>query len=293
MALQINIVLAGLAAGAIYALLALSYNVIFATTGVLNFAQGELFMVGTMMGWYFSARLGWPVPVALVATVLSGAAIGAAEEYFAVRPSRRRGRGAFGWVLSTLGVAIVLRSGFALAFGTETQSLNSVVPDKPITVGDVLLQPEHLLLIGLAVAMTGILYVFYTRSLGGRALSAVEVDADAAALRGIPVGLLSTLSFAIGGGLAALTGFFAAPLTGAYPTIGLLFALKGFVASAVGGIPDVRGALVGGLLLGIVEAFSIDRIGAGYRNAAVFAVLLLILAVRPAGLIGRRAVRAV
>lgn len=294
MTLQINIALSGLAAGAIYALLALSYNVIFATTGVLNFAQGELFMIGTMMAYYFYVSLGWPALIALILTVLIGAAVGAAEDVLAVRPARTRGRGAFGWVLSTLGVAIALRSAFALLFGATTQSVPTIVSSQSIDVGGgILLIPTQLLLIGLAVAATGVLWVFYGRTLVGRALTAVELDREAAALRGVPVGILSTVSFGLGGALAAFAGFFAAPLTGAYPTIGLLFALKGFVAAALGGIPDVRGALVGGLLLGLIESFSIEWVGAGYRNAAIFAALLFILAIKPSGLVGRRAVRAV
>lgn len=293
MSLQINVALAGLASGAIYALLAMSFNVIFGTTGVLNFAQGELFMVGTMIGYYLVVTTGLPVPVALLLAVAAGAAFGAVEEIVAVRPSLAKGRGAFGWVLSTLGVAIILRSGFALIFGPSAQSFPAILSSRSIDVDGVLLMPDNLALIVVAVVVAVLLSLLYGRSLFGRALSAVEHDAEAAALRGIPVRLLSTVSFAIGGGLAAMTGFFAAPLTGAYPTIGLIFTLKGFIAAAVGGIPDIRGALIGGLLLGLVEAFTVQWVGPGYRNAAVFAALLVILALRPSGLLGRSAVRAV
>lgn len=112
-------------------------------------------------------------------------------------------------------------------------------------------------------------------------------------MRGIPVGRLSTISFALGSAIAGLTGFVAGPITAAFPTIGFGFALKGFIAAAVGGIPEIRGALVGGLLLGLIEAFGVHWIGAGFRDAVVFVALLAMLAVRPGGLLGRAAVRSV
>jgi branched-chain amino acid transport system permease protein len=127
----------------------------------------------------------------------------------------------------------------------------------------------------------------------GRALGAVAQDSEAASLRGLPVANLSALSFGIGSALAGLTGFISGPIVGAFPTVGFAFALKGFVAAAVGGIPEIRGAIVGGLLLGLVESFGADIFGAGYRDAVVFASLLAILAIRPAGLFGRANVRAV
>jgi branched-chain amino acid transport system permease protein len=289
----LNVALAGLASGAIYALLAMSYNVIFATTGVLNFAQGQLLMVGAMVGYELRVVAGWPLAAALVGAVLAGAALAAVEEVLAVRPARAGGRGALGWVLSTLGFAIVLQSTFALAFGATINNVPAILSDAPTNVGGVLLVPQQLGLVGLAVAVAILFAVLYRGTLLGRALEAVEQDSEAAALRGLPVRALATLSFAGGGAIAALAGFAASPLVGAYPAMGLIFALKGFVAAAVGGIPDMRGALLGGLGLGIVEAFAAQWVGAGYRNAAVFATLLLVLAVRPVGILGRGAVRAV
>lgn len=288
-----NLIVAGLTAGSIYALLAMGYNVIFATTGVLNFAHGELFMVGSMVGVSLFTASGWPVLAALVVAVGIAAIVGGAEEPVAVRPATKRGHDAFGWVLSTFGFAIVLRSGAALLFGPELRAFPDIVPGNRWNLNGVFISPTQVSLLVLAIVCAIGLHTFYTRSLLGRALGAVAQDQEAAAFRGIPVARLSIVSFAIGSALAALTGFVAGPLTAAFPTIGLTFALKGFIAAAVGGIPEIKGAILGGLGLGIIEAFGADYIGPGYRDAIVFGVLLLMLAIKPAGIFGRESVRTV
>lgn len=288
-----SVLVTGLATGAIYALLAMSYNVIFATTGVLNFAQGELFMVGAMIGVFLFVTMSWPVGLALLGAIVVAALVAGGEERFAIRPALRSGRGALGWVLSTLGVAIVLRSGFSLIFGPEIRSFPDIVPTDSQSVLGVRVSWQQGLLVAVAVVVAVVLSTVYRRTLTGRALSAIAQDREAAALRGLPVARLTTLAFVLGGLIAGLVGFVAAPSTSVYPAIGLVFALKGFIAAAVGGIPRIGGALAGGLLLGVVEALGVFFIGPGYRNLMVFAMLLLILTLKPAGLFGRSSVRAV
>jgi branched-chain amino acid transport system permease protein len=228
-----------------------------------------------------------------VVAVVIAALLGAVEEPAAVRPATKRGHGAFGWVLSTFGFAIILRSGAALLFGPELRSFPKIVPGDQWNLGGVFINPTQVSLLVLTLVMAIGLHAFYTRSLLGRALGGIAQDQEAAAFRGIPVAKLSILSFAIGSAIAALTGFMAGPLTAAFPTIGLGFALKGFIAAAVGGIPEIKGALLGGLGLGLIEAFGADLIGPGYREAIVFAVLLIMLGIKPAGIFGRESVRAV
>ena len=288
-----NLVLGGLTQGAIYALLAIGYNVIFATTGVLNFAHGELFMVGALLGAVIYSEQSWPLVLALILVVLVAAALGAIEEKVAVRPATSKEGHVLGWVLSTLGFAIILRSGAALVFGPDFRNFRTFTSSEPTVVGGVRFVPDNLVLIAVAVLVAIAVHIAYTRSMTGRALAAVAQDQEAAAMRGIPVSRLSLLSFAIGSGVAALTGFVAGPLTGAFPTIGFNFALKGFIAAAIGGIPSIGGALFGGFFLGLVEVLGADYIGGGYRMVVVFAALIAILVVRPAGLFGQHSVRSV
>lgn len=290
----INIALRGLAAGAIYGLVGMGFNVTYATTNVFNFAHGEFVMIGAMAGVFLAADQGWALIPALIAVLVLAAFIGMVEERFAVRPASKYGHAAFGWFLSTLGVSIVLASGFALLMGSDVRRFPTIFSEQATRVGDVLVVPQQIALIVLALLAGFGLSVLYSRTLFGRALGAIAQDRDAAALRGLPVSSLAMLSFGISAALAALTGFMIAPLTSAFAAMGALFLFKGFIAAAVGGIPDIKGAMVGGFLLGLIEAIGTDYIGAGYRDAVTFAVLLIVLLVKPAGLFGARTtVRAV
>jgi branched-chain amino acid transport system permease protein len=293
MATAFDILVPGLAAGAIYALIAMGFNVTFATTRVLNFAHGEFLMLGTVIGYFMLAFMGLPIIIALVATVAAVGLIGAVEERLAVRPALKQGHSAHGWLLATFGCAILIRAITDLIMGPDARVYPNVFPEKSVAVFGALIVPHHVILIGVAILIAVVFWAFYERTMLGRALGAVSQDPDAAALRGIPIGLLATLSFVLAGSLAAFAGFLAAPLTGAYPTIGLLFTLKGFIASSIGGIPRILGALIGGFVLGIVETLAIYTIGAGYRNVAIFGLLIFMLAVRPGGFLGSRSVRAV
>lgn len=283
----------GLAIGSVYAMIGLGLNVIFATTGILNVAHGDLFMMGTMVGFAVYVLLGWPLIPALLATVVITAIVAAIVERVAVRPAITSGQGAFGWVLSTLGAAITLTAAFTIIMGPDIRIFPAIFPSEQLIVAGVRLQPQHLGLILVALLVTVGLQAFYGRSLLGQALGAVAQDREAAAMRGIPVARLSLLAFMIGGGVAALAGFLVAPVIGAFAAVGFPFLLKGFIAAAVGGIPDLRGSLIGGWLIGLIEMYGVAIVGSGYRTPLVFAVLLIVLVVRPDGLFGRSTVRAV
>lgn len=289
----LQVIIAGLTSGAIYALVALSYNVIFGASGVLNFAQGNLLMVGTMVGAGLYGQRGWPVGAALVVSVAFGAACGAIEERLAVRPALSRGQSAIGWVVATLGFAIILQAAFSIVMGPDSRAFPSIVDETPHHIGGAVFSYEQVLLVGSAIAVGFLLDRFYRGTRIGWALTAIAHDQEAAAMRGIPVARLALASFALGGALAAFVGFISAPLIGAAPTLGFQYALSGFVAAAAGGIPDIRGAVVGGFAVGLIEAAGVRWFGAQYANLIVFGVLIVVLSMRPQGLFGRRAVRMV
>lgn len=288
-------IVSGLAVGAVYALIALGYNVVFSATGILNFAHGEFFMLGTMLGAYLFVTVGLNPIIAVLLVMAIAAILGVIEERVAVRPAMGDGRGpkSLSWVLPTLGAAIMIRSVIALVFGPELQKFPPVFPNHVWEIGGAYLSTTQLSLLVLAVASGFGLHLLYTRTDLGRSLSAVSQDADAARLRGLPITLLTAIAFALGSGLAAMAGFFAAPFVTASPFTGLVFGLKGFVAAAIGGIPDIRGAVIGGLALGVVESLGADLFGGGYRDTVVFATLIVVLLVKPNGLLGRGEVRAV
>lgn len=289
----LQIVIVGLTSGGLYALVAMAYNIIFATTGILNFAQGQLLMAGTMVGVWFYGDQQWPLILALVATMAVGAALAVVEERIAIRPALKHGHGAMGWVLATLGFGIVLQSGVSLLMGPTARAFPRIIDESPYRLAGAVWNRQQLLLIVTALLVGVVLFVFYNRTLVGRALGAIAQDPEAAAIRGIPVVPMAAMSFAMSGALIAATGFLAAPIIGASPAIGFDLALKGFIAAALGGIPHIKGAVFGGFVLGFIEALGADWIGPGYRTLVVFVVLILILAVRPAGVFGRLAVRRV
>ncbi len=289
----VQITIVGLTSGALYALVAISYNVVFATTGILNFAQGQLVMAGTMVGAWLYGEKSWPLLAALGLTMVVGALLAVIEERLAIRPALKHGHGAMGWVLATLGFGIILQSAFSLLMGPTARAFPRIVDESPSRIAGAVWNKQQLLLVVLAVVAGIALSVFYTRTLTGRALGAIAQDPEAAAIRGIPVVAMAMLSFALSGALITGTGFVAAPIIGASPSIGFELALKGFIAAALGGIPLIKGAVFGGFVLGLVEAAGSDVIGPGYRTLVVFVVLIVILAVRPAGVFGRLAVRRV
>jgi branched-chain amino acid transport system permease protein len=289
----IEVIVAGLAAGAIYALVAMGFNVIFATTHVLNFAHGDFLMLGAVVGLMLITGDPLPVLVALVIVVLLAAGLAIIEERVAIQPAKALTGHTLSWVISTLGFAIVIRAIVGLLVGGSVRHFPQFLQMESIDLGNVIISPQRMLPLVVALGVAVGLYLFFDRSINGAAFEAVAEDADAAALRGLPVKGLSMGAFALGSAIAALTGFLSGPLVGAFPAMGFPFVLKGFIAAAIGGIPSIGGALAGGLLLGVIEAFGVQWIGAGYRSSVVFGMLLLVLVLKPSGLAGTTSVRSV
>lgn len=283
---------AGIETGAIYALVALGLGITYATSNAFNFAHGEFVMVGAVLGVVLWQSMDVPVGLALLLTVLVASAAGAATERVAIRPFAAV-KDAAGWMIATLGVAIMLTAGFTIAItrepgSTDTRLFPSFLPrDRPWIVGEFLLNPNRMLLVGLLVVVAGGLLWFTKRTHVGRALGAVADDREAAAIRGIPVNRLTMLAFAIGAAVAALTGFAMGPVTQASVTIGLGLTIKGFVASAIGGMGSLGGAVVGGLALGLTEQFALRYLGTQWQDLIILAVLLVMLSIKPEGFFSR------
>ena len=286
----VNLLISGLGLGAVYALIAIGYNIIFASTNVLNFAQGDLVMVGTFVGFVMLTGQWHPI-LALAVAVAAGVLFGMIEERVAVRPAIRRSPSATGWVLATLGVSITLEALASFIFGDRLQYVPDFISAGAIQFNGLFIIPQLVLVVSCAVGLTVLLSWFYRRSRVGQALGAIAQDREAAALRGIPVARLAALAFGIGAGVAALAGFLTGPLTGAYPLVGLLFAFKGFIAAALGGIPSIHGGLIGGLLLGLVEVVAGRFVGNYLQVPIIVLTLLLLLSLRPHGLIAATSAR--
>jgi branched-chain amino acid transport system permease protein len=286
---MLTALIAGIAAGALYACAALAYNVMFSTSKVLSVTTGHLSMLGGVFGAWLMADLGWPLPVALLGAVLIGAAFGLITEVVAIRRVLSRSDEHL-WLLSTLALATMVQQGVALWWGTEPRPFPRLLP-QDFSAG--LADQKYWLPVAVALLLAVGLEVFYRRTLYGKLFVAMSEDAFAARARGIPTDLVRSLSYALAGAMGALAGFAAGQLTFAYFAVGLTLTLNGFVALAVGGLGSNVGALVGGLLLGVIGAVATYHLGGEYQQTISVGLLMVVLLVKPAGLLGTAAVRPV
>lgn len=282
----------GLVYGSIYALIAQGYYVTFSTTQTLNFAQGDFLMIGGLLAFtVFSGLLvtGAPLFVSLLAALavipLVLALMGTLVERVAVRPLR--GAFSLGWILSTVGVAVILRNAGEVIWGIEQKPVPSVFGDSALRIDVGLFQfgilPQEVFIFAGSLATMTIVLVFLKRSLLGKAMAAVALNSSAASLMGINVRAMVVLAYIISSILAGLAGLLVVPVLHAYSLMGVLPGLKAFAVAIIGGLGNPFGILVAGLLLGIVE-FVVAIFNASLRDAVTFFLLIVILAWRPLGL---------
>ena len=289
----LDTVIRGVQTGSVYALVGLGINIIFGATGVFNFAQGDMVMVGAVLGVTLWTATGLAFPLAMLLVVGVAAAIGATTEIVAVRGTSRFKQATVLWVISTLGVSIIIQAIAADLVGRSGEHPNGTinfppyVPWGPFHLGDLLITPQRAILFPIALLLTFVVSVFFRRTLWGRALSAMAFDREGAAMRGIPVGWMAVLAFGLGGAIAGIGGFAAGPITQASVNLGFTVTLQGFIAATIGGIPKIWGALVGGVLLGLVVQFTTAYLDASYINLVSLGVLLLVLLIKPNGILGR------
>lgn len=277
----------GLVIGSIYALIALGFSLVFGVANLINFSQGSVLMVGAYAGWLIVTRFAAPLPIAFLASATVGAVLGALIERVGLR--RLANAPAIAPLLSTIAIAMMLDNIAQIAFGPETQIFPAILPPLAITVGGVHLAAIDLLIVVLSPVLMTTLAIFLRRSRLGWAIRATAQDRDAAKQMGIDVDGVNMLSFAIAGALGGIAGL----LVGMYfnsvePTMGFQLSLKGFTAAMLGGITSIPGAVVGGVLLGLVETLAVTVFGSATRNMVAFLILLLVFIVFPGGLLGRR-----
>ncbi len=289
-----DVIVRGLTAGSLYALVAVSFNILYRPTNVFNFAQGELVMLGAMLFASATTIAGWPWPVALIMTLVVGGVIGLVEERIAVAPILAKSPTGNGWVITTLAISLIVSNLVGRFWGPDPIL---VKPPAPLSLDTFSVGGAQLNSYVVALAAATIVLVFLTeaayRTLQGKAVMAVAEDREAALLRGINPSRLSSWSFFLGGAFAGLAGVLAAPILYASTSLGPTLLLKGFAAAAVGSIGNNRGALLAGYLIGVTEAVGASLLSPGYQEAVVFVVVLALLLIRPQGLFGRATTRTV
>jgi branched-chain amino acid transport system permease protein len=280
----------GLTVGAVYALVALGFTLIYNASEVVNFAQGEFVMLGGMVTVFASAA-GLPLPLAALLAVLAAVAVGLLLHRLAIEPAR--GASAVTLIIITIGASIFLRGLAQIVFDKRFHQLPGFSGDAPIPLLGAAIVPQSLWVLGGAAVIVIGLWLFLERTLAGKAVLATAANRLAARLVGIDTGRVLALCFGVSGAIGAVAGVLVTPITLTSYDVGTLLALKGFAAAMLGGMGNPFGAVVGGLLVGLLEALGAGYVSSGYKDAVAFLVILAVLFVMPRGLFGKAGVERV
>lgn len=278
-------ILSGLSTGAIYSLIGIGFSIIYNSTGIINFAQGEFVMLGGMLTMMMLAVLKFPLWAAIILAVLLATLVGLIFERVAIRPLRNASH--ISLVIITIGGSILIRGLAMLVWGKDTHSLPPFSGEEPILLGGATVLPQHIWILGITVLLIALNKWFFSHTISGKAMRACSYNSRAAGLVGIDVRRMVLLSFVISSAMGSLAGIIVAPLTMTSYDVGIMLGLKGFCAAIIGGMSSGIPTVVGGLILGVLESMGAGLISSGYKDAIAFVILLLILFVRPQGLFGK------
>jgi len=277
--------LSGLTVGAIYALVALGFSMIYNASQVINFAQGEFVMIGGMATVWFIG-MGLPLPLAALAAIGAATLVGLLLEKFAVEPARNAP--VVTLIIITIGASILLRGIASVIWEKKIHALPAFSGEQPIALGGATLTPQSLWVIGVAAAVVAALWWFFNRTLAGKAMLATSHNRLAAELAGIGVRRVLLVSFGLSAALGALAGILIAPITFTSWDVGVMLGLKGFAAAILGGLGSGPGAVAGGLALGMIESLGAGYVSSAYKDVIAFLIMLAVLMFMPSGLLGRR-----
>jgi len=286
----LQFLVSGLTVGAVYALVALGFTLIYNASDVVNFAQGEFVMLGGMVT-VFAFAAGVPLPLAAALAIAAAIGVGLLLHRLAIEPAR--GASAVTLIIITIGASIFLRGVAQIVFDKRFHQLPAFSGADPILLAGAAILPQSFWVLGGALLVFAALWLFFERTLLGKAVLATAANRLAAKLVGVDTSLVLALSFGLSAAIGALGGILITPITLTSFDVGTLLALKGFAAAMLGGMGSPLGAVVGGLVLGLLESFAAGTLSSAYKDAVAFVVILAVLFVMPQGLFGRRSVERV
>ena len=292
MEIFLQLVYSGIALGMIYAVIAFGYQLTFATSDTLNFGQGEALMLGALVGLSLVDTGGMNYWLAIPLVGVFGLFQGALVERVGVRPAIKL-KSEFGWIMSTIALGIIFKNVAENIWGRDDLRFPSPLDESPIKLFGANVLPMELLVIGGALLMMVLIEFFNRKTIFGKAVVATFNDREAARLMGINTSIVITFSYALSSMTAAFAGILVAPLTLTGATMGSVLGLKAFAVAIIGGLTSGLGIVVGGILLGVAETTTGFYISTGYQDVPGLVLLLLVLAVRPAGLFGKSAIKKV
>lgn len=282
----------GLRSGSIYALIALGYTMVYGIAKMINFAHGDIIMVGAYSLYVTIGLLKLPVILGVIITIVVCALLGVLIEKVAYKPLRKAPSLAV--LITAIGISFLLQSLALLIFDAKPIAFKSIVTLKAVTIGGITISGVTIVTLSVTFVCMVLLTLFINKTKAGSAMRAVSEDKAAAELMGINVNKTISMTFAIGSALAAIAGImFVCQYQSMKPTLGALPGIKAFVAAVLGGIGSIPGAMIGGLLLGLIESISKAYISSELADAIVFGVLVLVLLVKPSGLLGKNRIEKV
>jgi branched-chain amino acid transport system permease protein len=287
------LLLSGLTTGSLYALIALGIVVVNKATAVINFAHGELFMFSGFVAWMLHVQMGVPYLPSLLAAVAFGFVLGALTDLIAFRPLKKAN--IISLVLATIGIAFVLRGTARVIWGGKGDYLPfpPITSPEPITIGDIMVIPQQLAVLAGAIVIMVAFAAFFRLTRAGKMMQATADNARAATLAGIRVDRIYMVSFGTGAAIAGAAAALMAPLTLLYPDMGFSFFIKGFAAAVLGGLTSLPGAVLGGVIIGVIEALAGGYLHSSFIEVSAFIVIMFVLVVRPTGLLGFTGLRRV
>lgn len=284
--------MAGLAHGSLYALVALGLVLIYKTQGIVNWAHGELLMVGAFSGYTAFVLVGLPYPVAFLVAVLAGALLGAVMERVAFRGIVHEHHATL--ALVAIGFSVIIKGLARIPFGADVYTLPPALPDAgPIRIGGAIVTAQSALTICISIGITLLLLAIFRYTRTGKQMQAMQQNLNGARIVGVNTGRIFSITWALAAAVGAIAGLLAGPISLLYPDMGSEFLLKGFAAAVLGGFYSVTGAIVGGLLVGVIEMLMGGYISTAFQQVSPFLIIIVVLFVRPHGLFGRRPVERV
>ncbi|MDI6028053.1 branched-chain amino acid ABC transporter permease [Corticibacterium sp. UT-5YL-CI-8] len=288
--MDLNLVLqsliSGISIGCVYGLIGIGFCVIYNASGIVNFAQGAFVMIGGMATYVLMTDYNLPYAVAAICAILLAGLVGAVVERLVVRPLWDRNAAMFVMILATLAAQIVIERLAYILVDDQPKTLPPFTDIAPIRLGGIAVNYQSLWIVGCSVLIILALNSFFRSTRTGKAMRAVSINAEAAALQGIPVSRMLTLAFVLSAMLGAVAGILLTPTQYTAFNMGVPFAISGFIAAIIGGFGKPLGAFIGGIALGVIQSMAILGLGAGFKNVAALSLLLLFLFFRPSGLLG-------
>ncbi|MBH0332291.1 MULTISPECIES: branched-chain amino acid ABC transporter permease [Brevibacillus] len=280
----------GLTVGSTYSLIALGYTLIFGVLGIINMAHGQIFIFGSLVGLVLMTSLNMPLGVALIVAIVISAILGLVLEYIALRPLRKKNVPHLASLISTIGFAILMEEAMHKFFGADSRAFPQSFGDTTYDLGLIQIRSVDLVILGISVLLMFVLHFWIQKTKMGKAIRATAENADTANILGINTNMVIVVTVMLASALGGVAGILIGMAYSALiPTMGMTLGFKGLAVLILGGVGSIPGAMVCGVLLGIIEVFTVAYGDSSYRDAVAFGLIILILLLKPEGLFGRKA----